>query len=77
MLLKPKSLKTNVNFSMSWIKHYIIIIIIIIIIKTFIRSRKQEQVNSVNIWNWFVLPDILLANSDEQNWFLPKFAPPL
>ena len=36
MLLKPKSLKTNVNFNMSWFKHYYIIIIIIIIITIFL-----------------------------------------
>ena len=29
MLLKPKNLKSNVNFSMSWITHHIIIMFII------------------------------------------------
>jgi len=37
---------------------------------------KQEKINSFNV-NWFVLADILLANGDELNLLLPKFARPL
>ena len=40
----------------------------------FIIWQKQEQFNSLN---WFVPTDILLANGDEPNLILPKFARPL
>ena len=42
----------------------------------FIIWRKQEQFNSFNVTG-FVLTDILLANGDEPNLILPKFARPL
>ena len=35
---------------------------------------KQEQSNPFNLINWFVIVDILLANSDELKWNLSKFA---
>ena len=35
--------------------------------KMFITWQKQEQFNSFNLINWFVLTDILLANGDEPN----------
>ena len=40
-------------------------------------AKKQEQFNSFNVLNWFVVTDILLANGDEPNLILPKFARPL
>ena len=39
--------------------------------KMFITWRKQEQLN------WFNVTDFLLANGDELNFILPKFARPL
>ena len=42
----------------------------------FIIWRKQEQFNSFNVTG-FVLTDILLANGDEPNLILSKFARPL
>ena len=44
--------------------------------KMLIIWRKQEQFNSFNVTG-FVLTDILLANGDEPNLILPKFARPL
>ena len=44
--------------------------------KMFIIWRKQEQFNSFNVTG-FVLTAILLANGDEPNLILPKFARPL
>ena len=47
--------------------------------KMFIKWQKQEQFNprSLIYCDWFVLADILLANGDEPNLILSKFARPL
>ena len=41
------------------------------------RFSHKDRLSSGKNNNWFVLTDILLANSDEPNLILPKFAHPL
>ena len=59
--------------------HKVYCVVLSSIIKMFIIWRKQEQFNSFNVtgFSWFVLTGILLANGDEPNLILLKFAHPL